>query len=260
MRNHLRLRPIRLVMAALSYRHSAWALCLWGLSSCTNSVGGGEDYERLSGFYILERVDGVLLPAPLPPQQGCSRTVRKTGTFSLSPGRPDLQPMYDWSFVIDADCQPVPSGVFRGAEDVGTWRLQSTELSFRSMMGLGSYGAVLEETTGHPPAITLVHLGSSYRFRRVDDAGGTVFVKVVDQFGQPIEGVFLLFTFKYGLQGGGTTPASGEIGTGGPVGAGTVSITPPAGYEVPPSQPNPFSVSVVEGPPLRLQITLTKIG
>lgn len=240
-------------------RNSAFVVCFLTLFSCINFMGGGEDEKQISGFYILERVDGALLPAPLSPQQGCNRTVRKVGTFSLSAAGPDVQPMYDWSFVIDVDCQPVPEGVFQGAEDVGTWRVYSTQLSFRSMMDKGVYGAVVEESPGNPPAVTLAYLGTSYRFRRVDDPTGVVFVKVVDQFGQPVEGVQLIFAFPYGLEGGGTTPASGEFGTGGHVGECTISITPPTGYEVPASQPNPFSVMVVEGPPLRVQVTLTKL-
>jgi hypothetical protein len=228
------------------------------LSYCTNATGSREDEKRISGFYILERVDGAVLPAALSPEQGCNRIVRKVGTLSLSAAGPDVQPMYDWSFVIDVDCQPVPEGVFQGAADVGTWRVYSTQLSFSSMMAKGIYGAVVDESPANPPAVTLEYLGNSYRFRRVDDPTGVVFVKVVDQFGQPVAGVQLLFAFPYGLEGGGTTPASGEFGTGGHVGECKITITPPPGYEVPPSQPNPFSVVVVEGPALRVQVTLTK--
>jgi hypothetical protein len=73
-----------------------------------------------------------------------------------------------------------------------------------------------------------------------------VFVKVFDQFGQPVEGVILLFTFRYGLEGGETMGPALEVGTGGPVGKCTIKMTPPPGYEVPASQPNPFTVTVVE--------------
>lgn len=238
---------------------SALLFSLLALSSCVNSMGGGGDERRISGFYILELVDGAPLPAALAPQQGCDRTVRRVGSFSLSAAGPDVQPMYDWSITIDADCQPVPAGVFRGAEDVGTWRLNSAQVSLKSMMDKGAYSASVEEISGKPPAVILVYQGNSYRFRRVDDPTGVVFVKVVDQFGQPVEGVVLHFTFPYGLEGGGTTPASGEFGTGGHVGECTIAITAPPGYEIPASQPNPFSVTVVEGPALRVQVALNKI-
>ncbi len=145
---------------------------------------------------------------------------------------------------------------------MGTWSFNSTQLSFKSMKGRGAYGATLEESSGNPPAITFVYLGNAYRFVRLmrfDDPQGVVFVKVVDQAGQLVAGVRLIFTFANGLQGGGTTPASGEFGTGGVVGECKISITPPTGYEVPASQPNPVSVNVVQGPALRIQVSLKKL-
>lgn len=225
-------------------------------------MGGREDQQRISGVYVLERVDGTAIPASIAPQQGCNRTVRK-GIFRITAGGPDVAPTYDWTISIDADCQPVPPGVLPGDGDVGAWRFQqSTQLSFSSMMSHGAYSAELEETPGSPPAVTFVNLGNSYRFVRVmrwDDPQGVVYVKLVDQSGQPIPGVVLVFTFANGIQGGGTTPDSGEFGTGGVVGECKISITPPAGYEVPASQPNPLSVSVVTGPALHLQVALTKL-
>lgn len=237
----------------------ALIFCLLASPSCSNSTGGGKDQARLSGSYILERVDGALLPVVVAPQQGCNRTVRVVTLLSLTPQGPDVAPMYDWSIAIDAACQPVPPGVNQGADDVGMWRSHSTDLAFNSMKGRGSYSATLDELPGYPPAVTIVYLGNSYRFRRVDDASANVFVKVVDQNGQLVPGVVLIFTFANGLQGGGTTPASGEFGTGGVVGECKVSITPPAGYEVPASQPNPVSVNVVQGPAVRIQVSLKKL-
>ena len=255
-----RIHDLRLVTGQVKYT-SVLAFSMLALSSCVNSMGGREDQQRISGLYVLERVDGVLIPAPVAPQQGCNRTVRN-GILTISAAGPDVQPFYDWSFPIDADCKPVPPGVFQGATDVGTWRFQSTLLAFNSMKSHGSYTAALEETSGNPPAITFAHLGSSYRFVRLmrfDDPQGVVYVRVVDQFGALVAGVQLIFTFANGLQEGGTTPASGEYGTGGVVGECKISITPPAGYVVPASQPNPLSVQVVTGPPLRVQVTLTKL-
>jgi hypothetical protein len=233
--------------------------CLLALGSCVNFMGS-EDLERISGFYILDRVDGVLLPAPLAPQQGCNRTVRKVGHLSLSGRGPDVAPMYDWSITVDADCQPVPTGVFRGGEDVGRWSRDGAQLSFRSMMDKGSYGgATVEESSGNPPVVTLTHLGTSYRFRRIDDASRVVFVQFRDQFGQPVAWVRVIFALPYGLEGGGTAPESGWFGTGGHVGKWKISFTPPEGYEVPATQPNPISLTVVEGPALWVYVTLTKI-
>lgn len=228
------------------------------LSSCTDFLGGGDE-KRIAGFYILERVNGVVLPASLAPEQGCNRTVRKVGQLSLSGRGPDVAPMYDWTFTVDADCQPVPAGVFRGAGDVGGWRLDSPQLSFTSMMDKGRYGAVVEEIPGNPPAVTLVYLGNSYRFRRIDDPTGVVFVQFTDQLGKPVAGVRLLFAFRYGLEGGGTTPETGWFGTRGHVGDCQISFTPPDGYEVPSTQPNPISVKVVEGPALWVYVSLTKV-
>lgn len=228
-------------------------------SSCSNLTGTGEDEKRVSGFYILELVNGAPLPVILAPQQGCNRTVRSVGTFSLSAGGVDVRPTYDWSITIDADCNPVPASVSQGAEDVGAWHLQSAQLSLNSMMDKGAYNVGVKDTFGDSPAVTLDYLGDSYQFRRVNDPTGVVFVKVVDQFGQPVAGVQLLFMFPHGLQGGGTTPASGEFGTGGHVGDCTIQMTPPVGYQVPASQANPFLVKVVEGPALHVQVLLTKL-
>jgi hypothetical protein len=104
------------------------------------------------------------------------------------------------------------------------------------MMDHGSYSASLEESTGNPPAITFLNLGNSYRFVRVvrwDDPQGYVDVSVVDQSGQRVPGVVLVFTFANGIEGGGTTPDSGEFATGGVVSQCSISITPPAGYALP---------------------------
>jgi hypothetical protein len=129
-------------------------------------------------------------------------------------------------------------------------------------MGRGSYSAALEETPGNPPAITFANAGNSYRFVRImrfDDPPGVIFVDVVDQSGQPVRGVVLMFSFANGLEGGGTTPDSGELGLRGVVGECKISITPPAGYAVPASQPNPISVTVVEGQAPHIKATLTKL-
>jgi hypothetical protein len=241
----MRYRPLVLVATA-------------ALSACSSILGGDDAEKRFAGFYILASVDGTALPAPVAPQQGCPRTVRKVATFSLSAAGPDVRPMYDWEIRVDADCQPVPAGVFQGANDVGFWNAQSTQLSFRSIVGEGAYSASVEENSGSPPTITLLYLGNSYRFRRMDDPTGVVFVKVFDQFGQPVEGVVLHFTFRYGLEGGGTIGPALEFGTSGPVGECAITMTPPPGYEVPASQPNPFTVTVVEGA-INVQATLTKL-
>lgn len=237
-------------------------LSLLTLTSCIDSTGSRDDRERISGLYTLRSVDGVAIPAPIAPQQGCNRTVRD-GIFTISVGGSDNRPMYDWTIAIPTDCQPVPPGVDQGDDDVGNWQFhQSSQLSFSSMMGRGSYGAALEETPGNPPAVTIAYAGNSYRFVRLmrfDDPQGVVYVDFVDQAGQRVAGVRLIFTFANGLQGGGTTPDSGEFGTRGVVGECKISITPPEGYVVPASQPNPVSVSVVEGPPLRVHVSLTKI-
>jgi hypothetical protein len=151
----------------------------------------------------------------------------------------------------------------QGGDDVGNWEFhQSSKLSFSSMMGRGSYGATVEETPGNPPAVTIAYAGNAYRFVRLmryDDPQGVVFVDFTDQAGQRVAGVRILFTFANGLVGGGTTPGSGEFGTGGVVGECTIGFTPPEGYVVPASQPNPVTVSVVEGPPLWVHVSLTKI-
>lgn len=236
------------------------AFSLLGMTSCSEIFSSRGNERRISGVYVLDRVDGAQIPAPVAPQEGCNRTVRD-GIMSISAGGSDLQPMYDWSFAIATDCDPVPPSVFQGRDDVGTWNFSPTTLSFKSMKGLGAYSVTLEEASGNPPVVTFSYAGSSYRFVRVmrfDDPQGVVYVKFVDQFGQPIAGVGLIFTFANGLQSGGTTPATGELGTGGIVGECKISIIPPAGYEVPVSQPNPFTVSIVESPRLYVQVSLTK--
>jgi hypothetical protein len=238
------------------------ALALLAVSSCVNSTGGRDDQDRIAGVYVLQSVDGVAVPAPIAPQQGCNRTVRD-GKFSISVGGADSRPMYDWSIAIPADCQPVPSGVYEGGDDVGNWGFKnSNQLLFASMMGRGSYTAALEETPGNPPSVTIANSGNSYRFVRVmrwDDPRGLVFVNVVDQTGVPVPGVVLVFTDVNGFAMGGTTQESGQVLSERVVGECKISITPPAGYEVPTSQPNPVSVSIVEGSPVHITVTLTKL-
>lgn len=238
------------------------ALAFLAVSSCVDSTGGRDDQDRIAGVYILQSVDGVAIPAPIASQQGCNRTVQ-SGIFTISASGPDVGPQYDWSIAIGADCQPVPSGVYQGGDDVGGWRFrQSSQLSFSSLMGRGSYSAALEETSGSPPAITFADAGYSYRFVRImrfDDPQGVVYVNVADQSGQPVSGVVLMFTFANGLGGGGTTPDSGELGVRGVVGECKISITPSAGYTVPALQANPISVTVLEGQAPHFNVVLTKL-
>jgi hypothetical protein len=237
----------------------AFALGLLVLLSCTDIVGDRAQ-ERISGLYVLKQVDGLPVPASIPAQNGCNRTVKR-GIFTVTAAGPDVLPMYSYELPIEVDCQPVPSGLVRGFEDVGTWRFHSSQLAFKSMMGKGAYSAELGEESGNP-AITVVQLGNSYKFVRImrpDDPQGVVYVKFADQFAEPVAGVRMIFTFANGLEGGGTTPASGEFGTRGVVGECKISITPPAGFAVPSSQPNPFSVTVAEGTPLRVQVQLIKL-
>ena len=241
---------------------SIFILALFALSSCVNSVGSAADQERIAGVYTLQSVDGLAMPTAVAPQQGCNRIVQK-GTFSISVGGPDARPTYDWSIAIPADCQPVPAGVYQGGDDVGNWGFRkSTQLSLSSMMGAGSYSAVVEETAASAPAITFAIAGNSYRFVRImrwDDPRGLVFVDVVDQSAQPVAGVVLVFTDANGLQGGGTTQQSGEVFSESVVGECKIGITPPSGYAVPASQPNPVSVTVAEGSAVHINVTLTKL-
>jgi hypothetical protein len=261
MPNHRNARPSKRIQRRAK-QASILGLALLGASSCVNSVGGRDDQERIAGIYILESVDGVAIPAAIAPQQGCNRTVQK-GIFTISMAGPDVAPQYDWSIAIPADCQPVPSGVYQGGDDVGNWKFQtSAGLAFYSMMGRGAYNAALVEASGNPPAITFTNAGNSYRFVRImrfDDPQGVVYINVVDQFGQPVPGVVLSFTFANGLEAGGTTGDSGEFGVRGVVGECKVGIAPPAGYTAPASQPNPISVTVLEGQAPHTTVTLTKV-
>lgn len=237
----------------------AWSLL--ALSSCSGIFGNQDDERRISGVYVLERVDGAAVPASIAPQEGCNRTVRD-GVLTISAGGSDLRPMYDWSFAIDTNCDPVPPSVFQGTDDAGGWSFASPRLLFTSMKGQGDYGVTLEEADGNPPAVTFDYLGNSYRFVRLmrfDDPQGVVYVKFVDQSGQPVAGVGLMFTFANGLKGGGTTPETGEYGAGGVVGECRITIIAPSGYDVPASQPNPFTVSIVQSPTLHVQVVLTKL-
>lgn len=235
---------------------------LVAILSCVNSVGGRDDQDRISGLYILESVDGVAIPVPLAAQQDCNRTVQK-GIFTISREGSDHPPQYDWSIAIPADCTPVPSQVDQGGDDVGNWSFKtSTALSFFSLMDRGGYGASLEEVPGNPPAVTFAYGGNSYRFVRLmrfDDPQGVVYVSFVDQFGEPVAGVVTSFVFANGLEQGGTTPASGEFGNRGVVGECKIGFTPPSEYTVPASQPNPISVTVLDGRAVRTTVTLTKL-
>jgi hypothetical protein len=225
------------------------------LTSCFSIFGDRWDENRISGFYILERVDGVPVPAALSPEQGCNRTVN-LGTLSLSGGGPDIGPRFTWTIRIVNDClPPLPLGN-PGVEEGGSWRLHSGQ-QLSMMSARGGYSATVEEASGQPPAVTFDYLGNSYRFRRIDDPTGVVFLKFVDQFGQPVSGVVFQTALPYGLEGGGTV--MDEFGTSGHVGEWTISFTPPEGYTVPPSQANPFVLTVPDEPPLHVTITLTKL-
>jgi hypothetical protein len=260
--------PIQRVLSKLypstscALRVSSLGLFVLAVASCVNSVGGREDRERLAGVYILQSVDGVAVPAPVAPEQGCNRTGQK-GNLAIRPGGGEFLPDYSWSIAIVVDCQPVPPGVNQGGDDFGFWRFQtSAQMGFESQEGRGNYSAELDEAAGNPPAITFASDGNSFRFVRVmgfDDPQGVVFVDVVDQFGQPVPGVGLIFTFANSLEDSGTTPDSGELGSNGIAGECTISIIPPAGYAVPASQPNPLTVTVVANEAPHVKVTLTKL-
>ena len=246
-----RMKPIAIV-----------GLSLLTLTSCIDSTGSRDDRERISGLYTLRSVDGVAIPAPIAPQQGCNRTVRD-GIFTISVGGSDSRPMYDWSIAIPTDCQPVPPGVDQGDDDVGNWQFhQSSQLSFSSMMGRGSYGAALEETPGNPPAVTIAYAGNSYRFVRLmrfDDPQGVVYVDFVDQAGQRVAGVRLIFTFANGLQGGGTTPDSENSALEALLGSAKSALRRPRAMWCPLRSQIPSRCQLSKVPPLRVHVSLTKI-
>lgn len=140
-----------------------WLMCLCAISSCAIGLGGGDDVRRVSGIYTLQQVDGNPVPAAIAAQQGCNRTVRE-GRLTLAPGREDLLPHYTWSIAIDTDCDPVPSGVFQGRDDVGSWSFSPSSLEFESRMDLGRYATALEDGQQSELAVTVTHLGNAYRF------------------------------------------------------------------------------------------------
>ena len=179
----------------------------------------------------------------------------------MTPGGVDTSPTYGWSVAIQPECTPVPAGVSQGTTDGGFWNFAPGPVLFHSQMDQGDYAPTLEEKPGSAPAISISYLGRSYQFVLIQPYGaatGVVYVKFVDQVGQPITGVVLRFALPNGREAGGQTPESGEYGSQGVVGVWTISFVPPPGYTVPAPQANPFTSLVGENSVQHLQVSLVK--
>lgn len=79
---------------------------------------------------------------------------------------------------------------------------------------------------------------------RETDPTGTLRLEVVDAAGR-VQGAVLEFTDPTGRQFQGVTTATNPLQTEARPGVWTVRVTPPATHTIPPSQPNPVSVTVV---------------
>lgn len=204
------------------------------------------DLSPVVGVYLLESVDEQPLPVSLPAQQGCSRTIDR-GIFDLDGPSGEARPLYSWAIAINASCQPP------GCEDIqdfGTWRFPGPDIVFSSQKGHGAYsgshlGPAAEETR-----VRLAVDGHTYVFRRVQSPNtptGILYLKFLDQTDTPVAGVKMNFLFPNGLEGGGTTPATGEFGDRGAAGTWKITLVLPSGYSFDPARDNPFDFIVPQG-------------
>lgn len=221
----------------------AFAATPYGCGITSPSYG---DLSPVVGIYLLESVNGQPLPATLPPQQGCNRSINR-GIFDIIGATGEARPLYSWSIPIEISCQPVPSGVSDFIEDFGTWTFPRPEIVFSSQKGHGKYpgshlGPLAEETR-----VRLSMDGHTYVFRRVQSLNtptGILYLKFLDQTDTPVAGVKINSAFPNGLQGGGTTPATGEFGDRGAAGTWKITLVLPSGYSFDPPHDNPFDFVV----------------
>ena len=219
--------------------------------NCSGLLGPDSygDMNPVVGVYLLESVDGRPLPVPLPPQAGCDRSISQ-GELRLSGPAGESIPFYSWGYGVAVSCNPVPSGVQRGKEDLGNWTFPNPELNLRSERGNGEYDALYLGPLAEETRVRISFEAREYVFRRVlgpNTPTGILFLKFVDQTDAPVAGVRMFIDFPNGLKGGGTTPATGEFGTRGMAGIWRISLELPAGYSLPQSQPNPFEHPVPQG-------------
>lgn len=217
-----------------------------GALGCGISSPSYGDLSPVVGIYLLESVDGQPLPASLPAQQGCTRTIDK-GEFDLDGPSGEARPLYSWGIAISASCQPPGS---EDIQDFGAWRFPGPDIVFSSQKGHGTYvgshlGPAAEETR-----VRWAVEGHTYVFRRVQSPNtptGILYLKFLDQTDIPVAGVKMNFLFPNGLEGGGTTPVTGEFGDRGAAGTWKITLVLPSGYSFEPPRDNPFDLLVPQG-------------
>jgi hypothetical protein len=219
------------------------------------------DIPGISGIYVLDKIDGNSLPIKLASENGCERTAT-IGSLHLDPAGVDFEPLYGWSIGVSISCTPVPSGVNQGYADFGAWGGTRTSLTFTSDKGRGSYTGTPSSVGTSPITVGINQDGHQYSFRlvrRSDAELGSVAVSVLDESGAWVNFAILSFVTGDGLISGGTTNNDRAFGTSGAAGSWTITVTPPSGYTVPSSQPNPVTINVSPKSDLKLTMTLHKL-
>lgn len=137
------------------------------LFSACSTLSTDPDLSLAKGSYILEQVNGKMLPVAFETGD-CPREIY-TGDLSLSPQVASRRPLYTMLVFLRLRCDPskaiFPIELREAIRDFGEWTIQSSRVVFESDKGYGSYTAPID---GGPSAtlLTVQFEGRQYTFRR----------------------------------------------------------------------------------------------
>jgi hypothetical protein len=218
------------------------------------------DLPGITGVYLLESVDGLPVPANLPAEPGCTRLARN-GQMEVAPKPIDGGTFYSWFAVILKTCSGSSTPTDETFDDLGSWTGSRKELQFHSGRGKGTYPVTPDES-GPVTHIVAKRDGHTYRYRMAHATGdpvGYAWISTVDEAGGWVNWVAFSIETPDGLPTGGITNGDRAFGTAGAPGTWRMTVTPPEGYVVAPSQAHPLEFTVVAKQDTDVRFVLHKL-
>lgn len=211
---------------------------------------------RVSGVYVLERLNGVAMPAILGSFATCPGPI-SYGELGLGPTYADGTPqLYTFAVYRGRACEPAGDPVdqrLQVGEDAGFWSVDGDRVTFKSVRAYGFgtyYGQVPgSNVAGAPgPMLEFTIGGQAYLWRRVrppTDSHASLPVSAIDEQGRIVNGVRLEVRESSGLVSNGVTSFDRPFGLGAVPGVTvTIHARLPTGYAFAPGQANPVSAVV----------------
>ncbi|MBA3405888.1 MAG: hypothetical protein H0U13_14605 [Gemmatimonadaceae bacterium] len=207
---------------------------------------------RISGVYVLERLNGAAMPVILRSFATCPGPI-SYGDLSLGRTYAETPQLYSFAIQRARPCEPAgdpaEQPVIIGS-DAGFWSVDGDRVAFKSVRanGFGTYQGRLRDSDDAGvagPVIEFTIGGQAYIWRRVrgeSDSLSSISISVFDQQGRFVNGVKLEFRENTGLVSYGTTNNDRPFGSGTVPGVTfTIHFRLPAGFSLAPGQAHPVT-------------------